>query len=213
MNPSLSLSPRFDLFVFKFSKDWFPKPILDRYSKMISENQSVILDPVDYLNESISGISFPGLSDLNIVQSQTSTNSGKGTGAGLGHLKREPVHENAYFSPDNILSKIENQFTVTFRRNSGLYNYFMMYETIMWKYDKRTVKDKGNDDLFQIFILDDTGSVTAKIELMQPVPQGIEGMDFGYDKVDRQNDTFTVTFNFNNIEYTFLPGRGDINPK
>ncbi len=213
MNPAISLSPRFDTFVFKFPKGWFPKPILDRYSKMISENQSVILDPVDYVNESISGITFPGMSDLSVVQMQTSTNEGKGTGKGLGHLKREPIHENAYFSPDNILSKIEKEFTVTFRRNSGLYNYFLMYETIMWKYDKRTVKEKGEDDLFQIYILDDSGVVTAKLEVKQPVPQGIDGLEFGYDKVDRQNENFNVTFSFNNIEYTFLPGRGDINPK
>ena len=102
---------------------------------------------------------------------------------------------------------------MTFRRNSGLYNYFLMYETIMWKYDKRTVKEKGEDDLFQIYILDDSGVVTAKLEVKQPVPQGIDGLEFGYDKVDRQNENFNVTFSFNNIEYTFLPGRGDINPK
>lgn len=213
MNPSISLSPRFDTFMFKFPKDWFPKPILERYSKMISENQSVILDPVDYVNESISGITFPGLSDLNIVQQQTSVNYGKGTGQGLGHLRREPIHDNAYFSPDNILSKIDKEFTVTFRRNSGLYNYFLMYETIMWKYDKRTVKEKGNDDLFQIYILDDTGVVTARIEIKQPVPQGIDGLEFGYDKVDRQNESFNVTFNFNNIDYVFMPGKGDLTPE
>lgn len=180
---------------------------------MISQNQSVILDPVDYLNESISGISFPGISDLNISQQQTSTNQGKGhPGQGLGKLHREPTHENNYFSPDNILTKIENTFTVTFRRNSGLYNYFMLYETILWKYDKRTIKSGGRDDLFQVYILDDTGCITAKVELSQPLPQSIDGVEFGYDKVERQSDTFTVTFTFNNIDYTFLPGEKDLNP-
>lgn len=214
MNPSLSLSPRYDLFVFKFHKDWFPQPILEKYAKMISQNQSVTLDPVDYVNESISGISFPGISDLNISQQQTSTNQGKGhPGVGIGKLRREPVHENAYFSPDNILSKIENTFTVTFRRNAGLYNYFLLYETILWKYDKRTISTEGNNDLFQVYILDDTGCITAKIELKQPLPQGIEGVDFSYDKVERQGDTFTVTFTFNNIDYMFLPGIGDLTPQ
>jgi hypothetical protein len=215
MLPSISLSPRFDLFNFAIPKDWFPQPILDRYAKMISQNQSVILDPVDYVNESISGITFPGISDLNMTQYQTSTNSGTGKSQGLGHLRREPVHENTYFSAENILTKIEREFTVTFRRNSGLYNYFLLYETIMWKYDKRSTSEKttGKNDLFKIYILDDTGSITSKVTLYQPLPTGIDGLEFGYDKMDRQNETFTVTFTFNNIEYEFLPGQGGINPE
>lgn len=215
MTPSISLSPRFDLFKFAFPKDWFPQRILERYAKMISQNQSVILDPVDYLNESIVGITFPGISDLNITQQQTSTNYGTGKSQGLGHLKREPVHDNTYFSSENILTKIDKEFTVTFRRNSGLYNYFLMYETVMWKYDKRSTSEKstGRNDLFIIDILDDTGSITSKVTLYQPLPTGIDGLEFSYDKMDRQNENFTVTFNFNNIEYEFLPGQSDINPE
>lgn len=215
MTPTISLSPRFDLFRFAFPKDWFPQPILDRYSKMISQNQSVVLDPVGYVNESIVGITFPGISDLNMNQYQTSTNSGTGKSQGLGHLRREPIHENSYFSAENILTKIEKDFTVTFRRNSGLYNYFLLYETIMWKYDKRSTSEEstGRNDLFIIDILDDTGSITAKVTLKQPIPTGIEGLDFSYDKMDRQNENFNVTFSFNNIDYIFLPGQGDIDPK
>ena len=213
MTPSISLSPRFDLFRFEFPKDWFPQEILDRYAKMINENQSVILNPVDYVNESISGISFPGISDLTITQTQTSTNSGTGKAQGLGHFKREPVHDSTYLSTENILRKIDNTFTVTMRRNSGLYNYFLIYETIMWYYDKRNTRKDISDDLFKIYILDDTGSITAKVLLYQPTPTGIDGLDFSYDKVERQGDTFTVAFNFNNIDYQFLPGQGDINPK
>lgn len=32
---------------------------------------------------------------------------------------------------------------------------------------------------------------------------GIDGLEFGYDKVDRQSDTFTVTWAFNNIDMDF----------
>jgi hypothetical protein len=181
---------------------------------MIAQNQSVVLDPVGYVNESIVGITFPGISDLAMTQQQTSTNYGTGKGQGLGHISREPIRDNTYFSAENILSKIEKEFTVTMRRNSGLYNYFLMYETIMWKYDKRSTVEQstGRNDLFIIDILDDTGSVTSKITLYNPLPSGIEGLEFSYDKVERQNDNFTVTFSFNNIEYDFLPGQGDLNP-
>ena len=36
----------------------------------------------------------------------------------------------------NPLSRINKEFKVTFRLNQGLYNYFMMYETIFYKYLK-----------------------------------------------------------------------------
>lgn len=212
VTPSISLSPRFDLFRFAFPKDWFPQEILDRYSKMISENQSVVLNPVDYVNESIVGITFPGISDLVFSQQQTSTNSATGKGQGLGRLQREPAHENTYLSPENILTKIDSSFTVTLRRNSGLYNYFLLYETILWYYDKRNTKLDNSTNLFKIYILDDTGSITAKVLLKQPTPKGIDGLDFSYDKVERQGDTFTIEFAFNNIDYVFLPGQEEINP-
>ena len=33
---------------------------------------------------------------------------------------------------------------------------------------------------------------------------GIEGLDFTYSKVDRESNTFEVTFKFNNIDFEFI---------
>ena len=68
----LSLSPRMDLFRFKFPKDFLPEELNEKYKRIISKNKAVIYEPIEYLNESIQGITFPGISDLLVEQTQHS---------------------------------------------------------------------------------------------------------------------------------------------
>ena len=72
MPSSLSLSPRLDLFVFRFPKDFLPEEIEKKYTLLLNQEKSLIRTPIEYLNESIQGISFPGISDLLIEQQQIS---------------------------------------------------------------------------------------------------------------------------------------------
>ena len=71
----LSLAPRLDLFRFAFPKDFLPKDIETKYRHILEKNSWVITTPIDYLNESIQGIKIPGISDINIQQTQHSNNS------------------------------------------------------------------------------------------------------------------------------------------
>lgn len=196
----LSLTPRYDLFKFEFPRDWFPDELLEKYAEVLRKNQAVITDPLDYINESIQGATLPGISDLTIVQQQTSTNDHK-----LGRMRynREPFHENSYKTPDNPLAHIEKEFRVTMRQNQGLYNYFMMYETIFWHICKPQMFDRG-EDVFKLHILDDKGVINADILLYQPLVTGIDGLEFTYSKVERSTETFNIAFNFNNINFELI---------
>ena len=196
----LSLTPRFDLFQFDFPRDWFPDEIVQKYAYALAKNQAVITDPVEYINESIQGVTIPGLSDLTIDQQQTSTNDHS-----LGRMRynREPAHPNAYKTPDNPLAHIDREFKVTMRQNQGLLNYFMMYETIFWHICKPQLFDRG-EDVFHVRLLDDHGSVNAALELYQPLVTGINGLEFTYSKVERAAETFDVTFTFNNINFDLI---------
>lgn len=195
----LSLTPRFDLFEFHFPKDWFPEEIVEKYAMALRKNQAVITDPIHYINESIQGITIPGLSDLAVTQQQTSTNDSP-----LGRMRynREPAHEQSYRTPDNPLAHIDNTFKVTIRQNQGLCNYFMMYESIFWHLCKPMDFYEG-EDLFKIFILDEKGVARSSIKLFQPVVQSISGLEFTYSKVERTAETFDVEFKFNNIDFDF----------
>lgn len=194
----LSLSPRYDLFKFSFPKDFIPAPIEEKYMKILSKNAGVIVTPIDYLNESIKGINFPGISNIIIQQQQHSTNDNPRS---LGRINVEPKREAIYQSTSNPLDNINQEFRVTFRMNQGLYNYFMMYEMIFYQICK--THNGGHIPLLYIDLLDEDGVPTSRIKFFDVLMDGIEGLEFSFDKVDRDSGTFDVTFKFSNIDYDF----------
>lgn len=196
----LSLSPRADLFRFTFPKNFLPEEVEEKYGELLNRNKSVISKPIDYLNESIQGITLPGISDLVVEQNQTSANS---INTSLGKLNREPVHQNHYVSPGNPLSKINKTFTITFRKNQGLLNYFMLYETIFYKTLKEYAKRDGDDVLF-LEILDETGRIIMRILFKQPIINGLDGLTFSWNTQERQVETFDMEFSFNDIDIDFV---------
>ena len=199
----LSLSPRYDLFKFSLPKDFLPVEIEEKYMKILSRNAAVITTPIDYLNESIQGITFPGISELNIIQEQHGRNDGV---RALGKLNVEPKHDINYRSSSNPLENIAKEFKVTFRMNQGLYNYFMLYESIFYKFLK--TKQYVSEPVFLVDILDETGKITSRIKLLDLLIDGIDGLDFTYSKVERDAGTFDVTFKFNNIDFVFIDDEG-----
>lgn len=203
----LSLSPRLDLFVFKFPKDFLPEEIEKKYTLLLNKEKSTIRTPIEYLNESIQGISFPGISDLLVEQQQISQhpeNLNAQSGLKMKRVNVEPTRNNVTYSPKNILSQIGGEFIVTLRKNQGLYNYFMIYETIFYKVLKEYDNVTKKDDLFEIDILDSTGKVIGRVKLFQPRIDGIDGLEFSYNKLERQVETFDLKFRFNNIDFDIL---------
>jgi hypothetical protein len=203
----LSLSPRLDLFVFRFPKDFLPEEIEKKYTILLNKEKSLIRTPIEYLNESIQGISFPGISDLLVEQQQISQhpeNLKAQSGLKLKRVNVEPTRNNVTYSPKNILSQIGGEFTVTLRKNQGLYNYFMIYETIFYKVLKEYDNVTKKDDLFEIDILDSTGKVIGRVKLFQPRIDGIDGLEFSYNKLERQVETFDLKFRFNNIDFDII---------
>lgn len=208
----LSLTPRFDLFRFLLPPEFIPTEIKHKYNELINSEAQVITSAIDYLNESIKTITIPGMTDLIQLQRQISKNTGilpQSTGEGLGKLGRintEPVSEISYYSSNNPLDKIDKTFALTFRLNQGLYNYFMIHEIIMYKYSKDI--NYGNDASgimdCNLQILGENGKVTTNIIFKDCHIDGIEGLEFSYDKVERNSETFQCNFKFSNITYDFL---------
>lgn len=202
----LSLSPRYDLFRFCLPKDFLPKSVEEKYSKILAKNAGVVMSPIDYLNESIKGIHIPGINGLVVEQTQheshPKTVDGRRLGA-LGRIAVEPQHTMSYTHPGNPLEKLERELKVTFRMNQGLYNYYMLYETIFNHYCKNI--DIPVDDIIYIEILDETGVITGRIKFYDVRLDGIDGLDFSYDKSTRDEGTFDITFKFNNIDFEFIP--------
>lgn len=200
----LSLPPRFDQFRFMIPKEFIPEVIRNKYDEIIAKNSNVFTNSMDYLNESIRGIQLPGIENIIVEQQQVSHNRMKQNPT-KGKINIEPAHANSTLISGNILSKIANIFTVTFRQNQGLFNYFMLYETIFWRFCRPELYGSKDSDVFDITFLDENALPTSRMMLMQPEFNGIAGLDFSYDKVSREADTFEVTFTFNNIQFDFIP--------
>ena len=209
----LSLTPRYDLFRILLPMEFIPEDIKKKYNPLINSDPMVITNCTDYLNESIKTITFPGFTDLIQTQRQTSTNTGiqvkENTGnlnnslGKLGRINRESTSEVPYYSSMNPLDKIDKTFAITFRLNQGLYNYFILLETIYHRYlrDINYQNDKIIDIKLQI--LSESGKVSTDITFENCVIDGLEGLEFSYDKVERSSDLFQCNFKFMNLKIDF----------
>lgn len=202
---NLSLAPRFDQFRFMIPKEYIPSVVREKYDSILSKNPGIFANSIDYLNESIKGITLPAIENLVVEQQQVSHNTINEDGRLRGRINIEPSHSNVTLSSENILSKINNTFTVTFRQNQGLYNYFMIYESIFYRYVKPELYHANENEIFDVIFLDENSLPVSRMILNQPEFNGISGLEFSYDKVERQTDTFDVTFTYNDIDFDFIP--------
>lgn len=203
---NLSLSPRFDLFRFSFPRDFLSNDVKEKYQEILSRNAGVISSPTDYLNESIKSIHIPGMSDLTMEQVQHESNNLTRRSSGssdLGKINVEPQHNIVYKTAENPLHKIEQEFQVTFRMNQGLYNYYMLYETV-FEQALKTI-DRGPETVLYVELLNEKGEVSSRIKFKDCYINGIDGLDFSYDKTSRETGEFNITIKFNNIDFEFLP--------
>ena len=199
----LSLSPRYDQFRFCFPKDFIPKDLEAKYSALLNQDANVLRSPIDYLNESIQGITFPGVESILAQQTQHSTNPvQRRNSPGLGRINVEPAVDINYKNPTNPLSLIKREFTVTFRFNQGLYNYFLLYEILFYLMCKDI--NEPCAEVFFIDILNEEGVPVSRIKFADVFMDSIEGLEFSFNKVERETGTFNVTFHFNNIDFDFL---------
>ena len=201
----LSLSPRYDLIRFHLPKTFLPNDIEEKYTKLLNTDSYTIKSAIDYLNESIQGVNMPGLSGLTVTQQQIGSNYIQPSDfkGGLGRrLNVEPVHEITHMTPANPLEKMDKEFKVTFRMNQGLLNYFMLYETAFYYACREFRADP--ESVMYIEIMNEDGTVVSRVKFIDVYIEGVEGLEFNYSKVEREANTFDVTFKFNNIDFEYL---------
>lgn len=197
----LSLSPRYDLVKFHLPKTFLPKEIEEKYTAILNKDAGTLTTAIDYLNESIQGVTMPGISELTTQQTQHGFNN-ISSNSNKRKLNVETSREITYLTVTNPLEKIEKEFKVTFRANQGLLNYFMLYETAFY-YACRE-KQLDCEPVMYIELMDEQGTVISRVKYIDVHFDGIDGREFNYTKIDRESDTFDVTFKFNNIDFEYL---------
>lgn len=199
----LSLSPRYDLVRFHLPKTFIPPIVEEKYTKYLNTEAYTMKTAIDYLNESIQGVTMPGISGLTTTQQQHGSNNiNLNNPINRNRINVEPMHEITYISSGNPLEKMDKEFKVTFRTNQSLLNYFMLYETAFYYACREYRWDC--EPVMYIEILNEDGTVISKVKFIDVYIDGIEGLDFNYSKVEREANTFDVTFKFNNIDFEYL---------
>ena len=198
----LSLSPRYDLVRFHLPKTFIPIDVEEKYTALLNKDANTMTSAIDYLNESIQGVTMPGISDLTTTQVQHGSNNIPRTDVGRKRINVEASHEITYLGTGNPLEKIEKEFKVTFRANQGLLNYFMLYETAFYYACREYCWEE--EPVMYIEILSEDGTAISRVKFIDVHMDGIEGLDFNYSKVEREANTFDVTFKFNNIDFEYL---------
>lgn len=198
---SLSLSPRYDLIRFYLPKTFIPPAVEEKYTRWLNTDAYTIKSAIDYLNESIQGVNIPGITGLTITQQQHGLNNIVLDGKRK-RINVEPMHEINHISSGNPLEKMDKEFKVTFRVNQGLYNYFMLYETAFY-YACREYRWEGEPVMY-IEILNEDGTIMSKVKFIDVYIEGIDGIEFNYSKIERETNTFDVTFKFNNIDFEYF---------
>ena len=66
-----TLKGRQDGFRLLLPKDFIPKPVEEKYAKILQESRSFIVKPIDFLNETIQKVQLLGFNNASMNQVQT----------------------------------------------------------------------------------------------------------------------------------------------
>lgn len=200
----LSLSPRFDLYKFQFPKDFLVDELKEKYAKILNQRKNIIIDPTEFLNESIQGVELFGINDSVIEQKQIHRNTHltDKTNGNTPIQRIEPDSSVYYRSSANPLEHISKQITLTIRHTQGFLSYFMMLENWFHLYLKENTDTEPR--VWYIDILNDAGVIISRVYLYNPIFNGLDSLQFSYNKVMKESSTFNATFNYSNINYEFI---------
>ena len=200
----LSLKGRQDGFRLLIPKEFIPDEVNEKYSKILREQRGFINKPIDFLNETIQKIEVLGFDNAVINQQQP----------GYGEPIMDPnrakenrfphgASETYYRSPANPLSLIDKSINVTFKHTLGYLNYFIIFESFLYHYS-RDMKYKELIPEMVVELLNEKGSIYAKLVLKHPIINGIDMLSFDYTQPIAQSQTFQVVFKYSNFDYQFV---------
>lgn len=199
-----TLRGRQDGFRLLLPKEFIPKNIEEKYTKILQDQRSFIVKPIDFLNETIQKVDVLGVTDATIMQSQQRLGDYPNN---LPNAKtnnfRYPAADVPYRNVANPEALIDKTLNITFRHTLGYLNYFIIFESFMEHY-RRDYKGKDLPKQISVDLLNSKGSIYCKIILENPLIDGIDMLSFDYTQPIAQSQTFTVVFKYSDFKYEFL---------
>lgn len=201
-----ALKGRQDGFRLLLPKSFLCDEIEEKYSKILNSKKSFYIKPIDFLNESIQKVQVLGFTNATIPQKQSNTGNQFfrfGENRTSQNEFMFPSTDYNYRSPNSPIDLIDKTLNIEFRHTLGYLNYFMLYENFWYQF----ARDRKYDDLapnFNVDILNENGSIFAKIVLESPIVNGMDMLDFDYTQPIANSQTFKVEFKYSNVNFTFI---------
>lgn len=179
----MRLSSQNSQFVFNLPSDFLPQEIIRTYTPILEKNWVQYEDVIDYLNSTIKGINFPGLS---IQTPEQTLIRGK---------------KRAYKPATNVQDILAtHELVVTFRSVDADLNYWLVYD-IFNKHYLDVINLYINP--FTLTCVDIHRDAIYTIKFMEIIAINLSELNFDYaqQKTNAKEFTLTFKFNFSDIEF------------
>jgi hypothetical protein len=179
----MRLSSQSSQFIFNLPQSFLKAEIISTYQPILEKNWVQYENVIDYLNSTIKGVNFPGISfDL---------------------VKRIEVRgKERFLKPAKNIQDIttSHDLTVTFRSVDSDLNYWLMFDIISKHY---LDTDNAFLEPFTITCVDIHRDAIYVIRFYELILKGLSDNNFNYsiNKVNAKEFTATFHFNFYDIEF------------
>jgi hypothetical protein len=178
----MRLSSQSSQFIFNLPSTFLKPEILLTYTPVLEKNWVQYENVIDYLNSTIKGVNFPGVSFEMNKQIMT---RGK---------------ERQFKPAKNVQDIVGHELTISFRSVDSDLNYWLLFDIISKHY---LDTDNSFVDPFTITCVDMHRDAIYVIRFYEMIIKGLAGNQFNYaqQKVSPKDFDLTVHFNFYDIEF------------
>lgn len=180
----MRLSSQNSQFIFNLPQAFLKPEIINTYTPILEKNWVQYENVIDYLNSTIKGVNFPGISfDL---------------------VKRIEVRgKERFLKPAKNVQDITttHDLTVTFRSVDSDLNYWLMFDIISKHY---LDVDNAFLEPFTITCVDIHRDAIYVIRFYEIIVKSLSDNTFNYSQQKVNAKEFTITFHFNFYDIEFL---------
>ena len=186
----MRLSSQNSQFVFNLPSDFLPQEIIVTYTPILEKNWIQYENIIDYLNSTIKGVNFPGLS---IQTPEQTLIRGK---------------KRSYKPATNVQDILaSHELAVTFRSVDSDLNYWLIYD-IFNKHYLDVINLYINP--FTLTCVDIHRDAIYSIKFIEIIAISLGDINFDYSQQKTNAKEFTLTFKFNFSDIEFLLNKSKV---
>jgi hypothetical protein len=186
----MRLSSQNSQFIFNLPQAFLKPEVIDTYTPILEKNWVQYENVIDYLNSTIKGVNFPGIS--------------------FELVKRIEVRgKERMLKPAKNIQDIPttHDLTVTFRSVDSDLNYWLMFDIISKHY---LDVDNAFLEPFTITCVDIHRDAIYVIRFYEIILKALSENTFNYSQQKVNAKEFTITFHFNFYDIEFLLNRSKV---